>query len=243
MGLKIQKNNNEEVRGMTMTETENIIFLLTRDENIYTSYFIYACRDRRDGDKFIGHAGAIKNNDWDEALDEELPENVDIYICPNGMSTPNSRTKVNLVNIQNLIIDIDAHNATMTIEELNEHINQFEKQLMEKLKVKPNFVHHTGRGLHLWYCIEALHSSLDYVALAVIDMLCKDIQKIMDEIKENVLSVDNASSQKLNGLFRLPYTYNTTAKMWSFGTMIHKNIKHVNVLKDELMQLGYGSTH
>ena len=243
MGLKIEINPNDEVRGMTISELDNVLFLLTR-ETEFTSYFIYSCTDKRKDEKAkMKYAGACKNTDFDEGLADDLPENVDIYICPNGMVLPSRRRRRDLISIQNLVIDIDAHNADMTIEELNNHINNFKKQLMEKLNIKPNFIHHTGRGLHLWYCIEPLHESLDYAALAVIDMLCKHITEIMEELEENILEIDKKATMNLNGIFRLPYTYNTKAKKWSTGELIHETIPHVNQLKDKLIGLGFNSEH
>ena len=243
MGFNLKALETDETRGMTITELDNVNFLLTR-ETEYQSYYIYAYRDRRNGiNNFVGNAGACLNSEFDDALSDDFPEDVDIYICPNGTVTPYRRTKESIVNIQNLIIDIDAHNTDLSIEELNNHIDSFSEQLLDKLEIKPNFVHYTGRGIHLWYCIEPLHSSLDYAALAVIDMLCENISKHMDEINENILTLDKNASMKLGGLYRLPYTYNTSAKMWSHGELIHEEIPHVNQLKDKLFGMGYTSTH
>lgn len=243
MGLNLKTLETDETRGMTITELDNVNFLLTR-ETQYQSYYIYAYRDRRNGENnFVGNAGSCLNSEFDDALTEDFPEDVDIYICPNGTVTPYKRTKESIVNIQNLIIDIDAHNCDLSIEELNVHIDIFSEQLLDKLEIKPNFIHHTGRGIHLWYCIEPLHSSLDYAALSVIDMLCKDISKHMDEFNETILTLDKNASMKLSGLYRLPYTYNTSAKMWSHGELIHEEIPHVNQLKDKLFEMGYTSDH
>ena len=53
------------------------------------------------------------------------------------MKTPYRRGIDNLINIQNLVIDIDSHDSTLTIDELNKHIEAFEKKLAKKLIVKP----------------------------------------------------------------------------------------------------------
>lgn len=243
MGLKLEIYESDKTRGMTLKELDNVNFLLTR-ETEYESYYIYSYRERRNGeDKFIGYAGACLNSEFDDALAEDFPEGVDVYICPNGTKTPYRRTKEQLVNIQNLVIDIDAHDEELSTEELNKHINKFSEQLLSELEIKPNFINYTGRGIHLWYCIEPLHASLDYAALAVSDMICQIISKFIEETDEQILKIDKKVSMSLCGIIRLPYTYNTSAKMWSYGELIHEEIPHINQLKDKLTEMGYTSEH
>ena len=65
-------------------------------------------------------------------------------------------------------------------------------------------------------------------------MLCKHIEQLMKELDEIELSLDRTASLKLNGLFRLPYTYNTKAKKWSEGRWIHDDYPNVNQLYEIL---------
>lgn len=244
MGLEIRTDKETEWKELTITPIENLIFLLYRDEN-YHFYLPFAYNDKTKGERFMGYAGAIcsqyESGD-DDGLDK-FPKDVDIYICPNGMKLQHKRTADNLISIQNLVIDIDSHQSELSIDELNEHIKDFEPKLIDRLIIKPNFVNRTGRGLHLWFCIEPCHVSLNKICMSVIDMLCTNIEQIMKSLNEEELSIDRASSMKLNGLFRLPYTYNTKAKRWGEGYLIHEEICNINELQKKLNETGFKSPY
>ena len=244
MGLEIKTDKETEWRELSITPINNLIFLMFRDDTDYHSYFPFAYNDKTNEGRFVGYAGAIKSDDIeDDSFDNPFPKNVDVYICPNGMKTPHKRTSENLINIQNLVIDIDSHQSEQTIEALNEHIKSFEQKLINKMIIKPNFANRTGRGLQLWFCIEPCHVSLNKICMSVIDMLCIHIEQIMKSFNEEELSIDKASSMKLNGLFRVPYTYNTKAKRWSDGCLIHEEIRNINELQKELNENGFKSPY
>lgn len=233
----------DEKRHLTCTQIDNLFYMIYRDTE-YSSHFPIAYNDKTVGERFVGYAGAICNQDEHyDFFDEPLPQDVDIYICANGMKTPFRRGIDNLINIQNLVIDIDSHDSSLTIEELNAHIEKFEKKLTKKLMVKPNLICRTSRGIHLWYFLEPCHVSLSKICLSVIDMLCTHIGEIMTELNETELTIDKASSIKLNGLFRLPYSYNTKAKRWSECTMLHEDLQDINKFRKKLLRKGYKSDY
>lgn len=241
--LKLDKKPKEdECRYLNMSEEEHLISLIYRSK--YRSFFPFSYIDKTDKERFVGYAGAIDCQDTtDDSFDNPFPPNVDIYICPNGMKTPYKRTSDNLINIQNLVIDIDSHNSKLTISELNKHIKGFEKELLKRLIIKPNFINRTGRGIHLWFCIEPCHVALEKICMSVIDMLCEHIEMIIMELDENELLPDRAASLKLNGLFRLPYTYNTKSKQWGEGKWIHDNCPNINQLYEILRENGFKSRY
>lgn len=242
MGFKIKTDRETEWKGLTISQVEHLIFLIYRSE--YRSYFHFAYRDKTENERFMGYAGAICSIDEDDdSIDEPLPKNVDVYICPNGMTTAYKRTADNLINIQNLVIDIDSHQSELSIEALNEHIKDFEHKLIDKMIVKPNFINRTGRGLQLWFCIEPCHVSLNKICMSVIDMLCTHIEQIMKSLNEKELSIDKTSSMKLNGLFRLPYSYNTKAKRWAEGHLLHEELPNINELVEVLHENGFRSPY
>lgn len=241
MAFKITTEKETEWKDLTISQAEHLIFLIYRSE--YRSYFHFAYRDKTENERFMGYAGAICSVDEeDDSIDEPLPKNVDVYICPNGMTTPYKRTADNLINIQNLVIDIDSHQSKMTIEALNVHIKDFEQKLINKMIIRPNFINRTGRGLQLWFCIEPCHVSLNKICLSVIDMLCTHIEQIMKSLNEKELSIDKTSSMKLNGLFRLPYSYNTKAKRWAEGHLLHEELPNINELVETLRENGFKSS-
>lgn len=232
-----------EMRHLTVTQWEHLFKLIYRDTE-YSSHFPLAYNDKTVGERFVGYVGAICNKDEEYTpFDEPFPQDVDIYICANDMKTPYKRGIDNLINVQNLVIDIDSHDSTLSIEELNEHIEKFEKKLIKQLIVKPNLINRTGRGMQLWYFLEPCHVSLSKICLSVIDMLCTHISEIMKELNETELTIDKASSIKLNGLFRLPYTYNTKAKRWSECTMLHEDLQDINKFRKKLLKKGYTSAY
>lgn len=234
----------EEMRYLTWSEEENLYNLFCRDDTDYKFHFPFAYNDKTVSERFVGYAGAMCNKDMeDTSFEEPLPKDVDIYICANGMKSGYKRTLDNLINIQNLVIDIDSHSSTLSIEDLNNHILIFEEKLLDRLVLKPNLINRTGRGVQLWFCIEPCHVSLGKICLSVVDMLCNHITEILVELDETELSVDRASSLKLNGLFRLPYSYNTKAKRWSECRLIHGDCPNVNELRKQLLSDGYKSDY
>lgn len=234
----------EEMRYLKWSEEDNLYNLFYRNDTEYKFYFPFAYNDKTVSERFIGYAGAMCNKDMeDTSFDEPFPIDVDIYICANGMKSGYKRTFDNLINIQNLVIDIDSHSSKLSIEELNKHILKFQEKLLDRLVLKPNLINRTGRGVHLWFSIEPCHVSLSKICLSVIDMLCNHITEIMLELNENELSVDRASSLKLNGLFRLPYSYNTKAKRWSECRLVHEEFPNVNQLRKKLLSNGYKSDY
>lgn len=234
----------EEMRYLTWSEEENLYNLFCRDDTDYKFHFPFAYNDKTVSERFVGYAGAMCNKDMeDTSFEEPLPKDVDIYICANGMKSGYKRTLDNLINIQNLVIDIDSHSSTLSIEDLNNHILIFEEKLLDRLVLKPNLINRTGRGVQLWFCIEPCHVSLGKICLSVVDMLCNHITEILVELDETELSVDRASSLKLNGLFRLPYSYNTKAKRWSECRLIHGDCPNVNELRKKLLSDGYKSDY
>jgi len=234
----------EEMRYLKWSEEDNLYNLFFRDDTEYEFYFPFAYNDKTVSERFVGYAGAIYNKDMeDTSFDEPFPMDVDIYICANGMKSGYKRTLDNLINIQNLIIDIDSHSSNLSIEELNEHILELEERLLDRLILKPNLINRTGRGVQLWFGVEPCHVSLSKICLSVIDMLCNHITEILVELDETELSVDRASSLKLNGLFRLPYSYNTKAKRWSECRLVHEEFPNVNQLRKKLLSNGYKSDY
>ena len=230
-------------RGLTLTECENIDFLLYRDEYKYTSYFILSYRK---GKEFKGNAGNICSQYRENDFIDELPKDYDIYICPNGTRTPKTRSSENLINIQNFVIDIDAHNTKLNADELNIEIDKIINAILDKVKVKPNFINRTGRGIHLWYCIEPCHITFRNTVCCGIDMICQEIEYILSHtynFKKPPLELDKAASLKLNGLFRFPYSYNTKSNSWSNGELIHTEISNINDIRKTMYQAGYKSEY
>ena len=74
-------------------------------------------------------------------------------------------------------------------------------------------------------------------------MLCAHIEDIMTELNETELTLDKASSLKLNGLFRLPFSYNTKAKRWSECSLLHEDLQNIKKFRKKLLRKGYTSDY
>lgn len=230
-----------ENRPLTITEIELLSFLFYRTN--YISFFPIAYRTNTE---FVGYAGFLCSNAENDSFLEffdEMQTGRDLYICANGMKTQFKRKAESLINIQNIVIDIDSHDSSITIEELNKRIDDIETTLLDKLIVKPNIINKTGRGIHLWYCVEPCHVSLKGFFDNAIDLICSNVSRILQELKEEHLQVDRASSMKLNGLFRVPYSYNTKANKWSEATLIHDEEPNINEIIKTYKEHGFTSKY
>lgn len=212
-------------------------------EKSYKSYVSIAYNDHTGKEaKFCGYGGYLlsDNSDFDdESILSPVPADVDLYCCPNGLTGPRYRKKEHLISLQNIVIDLDSHNSTLSMKDLNTHIKEFVPKLVEKLLIKPNFVHYTGRGVHLWYCIEPVHISLDSLVKSFIDVTMTHIKKVMSDLNETELSLDGVASSRLNGLFRFPYSYNSKAQKWTEGVMLHKSRPNINDNLKIMQQNGF----
>lgn len=241
----------------TKGERENIRFLLMPfdievpdvDEmpewwnKSYKSYISVAYNDHTgETPKFCGYGGYLlsDNSDVDdESLQNPVPADVDLYCCPNGLTGPRYRKKEHLISLQNVVIDLDSHNSTLSMKDLNTHIKEFTPKLIENLIIKPNFIHYTGRGVHLWYCFEPAHIKLEPLVKCFVDVMLLHIKKVMSILEEKELSIDGVASSRLNGLFRFPYSYNYKAQRWTEGVMIHKNRPNINENLKIMQQNGF----
>lgn len=242
----------EECRTFTPEQVHTIRFLLCpyhipladfdKDlpdylSNNYSNFVPFAYRV--EGEKLVGHCGYIRSDGTsDDCLYDGLPLGVDVYCCSNGYKK-RYRSDENLLCVYNLVIDLDCHNNSISIENLNSHIDSLEPRLLNSIQVAPNFIHHTGRGLQLWYSIEPCHIKLKSFCLSASVMLCKMFESALSELGETILSVDKGSSTRLSGLFRLPFSYNTVACRWSTGTLYHEDRPNIVDLCNKLNSFGY----
>lgn len=227
--------NDEGNRLLSLSQSEIISFLFNRGE--YKSYFPISARNENE---FKGYIGNLNTKAENEIEIEELPQKTDIYICSNGMKTPHKRKRENLINIQNLVIDIDFHKNQIKQKD----IQLFKNAIIKECTIKPNLINETGRGIQLWFAIEPCHQSLDKICLSVIDMICQDIQRIIDSSNQKIdLEIDRSSSLKLNGLFRFPFSYNTKSNTWGNAEVIHYEEKNINELRKTLQNKGYKSQY
>ena len=240
MSLSIKTDGPTECREMTLAQIEALCFLFYRTDK-YQYHFHFAYRDTTgEKERFCGYAGTLYTGDLgDTSFDGEFPKGVDVYVTPNGFNNAYHRQGKYLLGLQNMVIDIDAHGADLSPAALHDHIAQFEGKLLARLDPQPNFVHQTGRGLQLWYCFEACSVKLKPIVLGTMNGLISQIRQIMADLGERVLSIDEGASKKLEGLFRFPYTYNTTYRGWGEGRLIHEETPNINNLFQSIYEAGW----
>lgn len=204
-------------------EWEELSSFFCRDSE-YSNFIPFSYYDHTGNEPiFHGNAGYItnninsKNNNHDFysfISDIELPEKVDLYCCPNLFKSPKSRTKDNLIAVQNLVIDIDSHEKNLSQPD----IKKFADRLIKNLILKPNMVVYTGRGIHLWYKIVPTHVKLTCILDSCVNALIKDIKQYIIE----PFSVDEAVCKNYSGLKRFPKSYNSKAGCFGSYKIYHQ---------------------
>ena len=242
------------------TQFDNIMYLLDpfEDERVsdnfeqnnkdYTFFAQFAYNDTTDTEgRFHGYAGSYRistkleyydSDTYSFLFDLDVPS-VDLYITKNGFMKPYNRSKATLFSLYNVVLDFDCHNTTLSPEELQKHIRTIGPKIAKSLVITPNFIHYTGRGLHLWYCVEPAAASLMPLFNAFIERLLKNASDVLASLNESILELDEKATKNLPGIIRLPYTYNSKAGSWSDGVMLHKDRKNIGKLIDLLDKADY----
>ena len=157
---------------------------------------------------------------------------LDYYITANTVSGVNRR-KEDLFGLQNIVIDIDCHEDGMHHYSVSELVQAFiwhsKRDLWSTGVIPtPNSIVRTGRGLQLWWAIIPCYGGSDYTTSLyhyekIKTNLMDHIDCMLEEYSEELegLSVDRGASNNPVGYFRLPYTYNTTAKNYSTLEILH----------------------
>lgn len=156
---------------------------------------------------------------------------LDYYITANTVSGV-SRRKDKLFGLQNIVIDIDCHDGEQShnVSSLVEaFIWRSKRDLWDGGVIPtPNSIVRTGRGIQLWWAIVPCYGGRDYDKSRyhydkIKNNFMDHIDAMLDEYIEELagLEIDRGASNNPVGYFRLPCTYNTTAKRYSSLEIIH----------------------
>lgn len=139
---------------------------------------------------------------------------IDYYITANTVAGT-TRQNEDVFGLQNIVIDIDCHgeDADASPTELAEaFVLRCSRDYWNEREIPvPNSIVYTGRGVQLWYALEAISSKLSWIYLTIVEWLQQEYEGVIEE-NENELKgvvIDKAASKRLCGWFRLPCTYNT----------------------------------
>ena len=156
---------------------------------------------------------------------------LDYYITANTVSGVSRRID-HLFGLQNIVIDVDCHdkkyarNVSSLVEAF---IWRLKRDLWgEGVIPTPNSIVRTGRGLQLWWAIVPCYGGRDYDKSfyhynKIKNTFMDHIDSLLDEYTEELegLEIDRGASNNPVGYFRLPCTYNTTAKCYSSLEILH----------------------
>jgi hypothetical protein len=136
--------------------------------------------------------------------------NSDYYITKNSFYA-NKRKIECLFSLDNIVIDIDNHNDTLSIDDIDFNVRKLMFLLSfdyESFFPFPSLVAFTGRGCQLWLHIDSISSKLLFLYQIVTRHFC-DV--LSDIIRNNDidLSVDYTASLNAAALVRLPCSFNS----------------------------------
>ena len=154
-------------------------------------------------------------------------ENTDYYVTPNAYYGF-TRSEKNICSFDNIVIDIDFHEIIYS--KMKQSINHFlyflESDLLQTYGFPSPSIVFTGRGLQLWFALESISfkwaDGYRLVASYLANLITENINHSIFA-KESVI-VDTAASLKLNGLFRIPGTFNKKSEMYGCILSIGKDV-------------------
>lgn len=156
---------------------------------------------------------------------------LDYYITANTVSGVN-RLKDELFGLQNIVIDVDCHDAKH-IHSVSALVQAFiwrsKRDLWDTgIIPTPNSIVRTGRGVQLWWAIVPCYGGSNYETSRyhydkIKNTMMDHIEALLSEYRDELdgLDVDRGASSNPVGYFRLPCTYNTTAKCFSTLEILH----------------------
>lgn len=156
---------------------------------------------------------------------------LDYYITANTVSGTHRR-RDELFGLQNIVVDIDCHDGSTP-----QHVLSLVRAFIWRCRrdlwnggiiPTPNSIVYTGRGIQLWWALVPCYGGRDYdVSLYYYNKIKRNIighiAAMLDEYSEEMgdLEIDHIASNNPVGYFRLPYTYNTTAKCYTSLEILH----------------------
>lgn len=169
----------------------------------------------------------------------KIHKNCDYYITANA-TIANKRQKNYLLSYNNIVVDVDCHNAEVPQDLKDLAVDTLLDKLQGLDIPQPSIIHLTGRGVQLWWHIEQISSKLFFLYDKACDLLCSVIDYVIEENPTfcGCLSVDRAASLNAVGLFRLFGTYNTKTNTKTEYTItpnnytIHEIIEGLQVCED-----------
>lgn len=221
------KNTKLEINKLNLKRFLNQCF----DENSVYKSNIYLFVKSKGQMKSVGNYEISR---LDDIVNSVFYRECDYYITANTTKYGSQRRLAsNLFSIQNIVIDIDCHNDSVTDYERKELLEDFlfyaKKDLVNINSVPVwNIEHYTGRGLQLWWNLKSSVPDVLFMFKITVKRLVEAFNSIINNYSAlKGLQADSGASIKELGLFRLPCTYNTKACTYT----------HYNILSNKKYKL------
>jgi hypothetical protein len=168
---------------------------------------------------YVKHKGVFKQiffcktSDFYNQLENfVVSKNCDYYLTSNSFYA-DKRGLEYLFSMDNFVFDLDNHNPNVSSYEIARNISRLLTLLESKYKDEFPYMTanvKTGRGVHIWVHIESISSKLFFLWKKTANHFCDVLDRICKE--NNIdLSVDRKSSCNAAGVFRLPFSFNTSS--------------------------------
>lgn len=170
-----------------------------------------------------------------DRIDEEFStlvfhKNCEYFITPNSYGCF-KRVESDLRTLNNIVIDIDVH--SLVYEFIPDIVNRLVYFLKEDLFSTFGFPYpsivSTGRGIQLWFALESISPKWKKAYQNTANYLTEQIKTLIAGIPvlADSVQVDRSASIKVNGLFRLPFSYNWHSK--NFGELLFVSGDRINL--------------
>jgi DNA-binding CsgD family transcriptional regulator len=170
-----------------------------------------------------------KTSDFYNHLENfKVNNNCDYYITSNSFYA-DKRGAEYLFSTDNFVFDLDNHNKTRAYDlahSISRLLSLLESKYQEEFPY-PTAVIITGRGVQIWVHIESISAKLLFLWKMTANYFCDVLDRICKE-NDIDLSVDRTASCNPAGLFRLPYSFNTSTEKYidDIDITVHNNISY-----------------
>lgn len=211
-------------------KTQNIVKFLFADSKKYRENVYIGILDSNNVMKELRYD--ISN--LDKLNELKYSKSCNYYITANTIKNNRARKKDELFSLHNICIDIDLHNSSDDILRVADSLKYFLiEDTCERIPIPSVFVL-TGRGVQLWWHFEECSSKLLFMYQALLQLFITELNRTISAVETLLnLKVDIVASQNIVGYFRLPFTFNTKADMFSFAVMLNEGTYNLCDLFDE----------
>lgn len=205
--------------------------------------YVYFCTKN---DKTFNNFHYCKASDISDFLSSlQIHKNLDYYYTPTHFRVNTNGIKRDGNHIfayTCCVVDIDCHNKKMPYDLLEKNLHTYLQKLdlqINNNECTPyNIILKSGRGLQFIYIYEkAISYKVDFKHKKTCDILLLQHEKIIKDFPDLLLSLDKATTKRLSGVFRMPYTYNPQSNQKHFVSYSITNSSFLDV--DKLLDATY----